>query len=169
MKKESYQSMETALNVTRRNFLKASGTVGTGLILGTPTLWAQEKKKGNPKPKTNIDEIIKIPKTELSLPGKFPGKVVEVHNSNALENDQPNKKIVQEMFVQGIKKLADNSMKKSYKMLFKKDDIIGIKVNPVGAGLISTRLEVVDAVIEWLVSNGTKKENIIIEVINCNE
>ncbi|MCK4754498.1 MAG: DUF362 domain-containing protein, partial [Calditrichia bacterium] len=35
-------------------------------------------------------------------------------------------------------------------------------VNPVGAGLISTRLEVVDTVIDWLVRNGLPKENIAI-------
>jgi hypothetical protein len=40
--------------------------------------------------------------------------------------------------------------------------VIGIKVNPVGAGLISTRLEVVDAVIAWLVLGGIQRKNIII-------
>jgi len=39
---------------------------------------------------------------------------------------------------------------------------VGIKVNPVGAGLISTRLEVVDAIIAWLRKGGIPSENIII-------
>ena len=39
---------------------------------------------------------------------------------------------------------------------------MGIKVNPVGAGLISTRLELVDVVIDWLVQAGLPKRQIII-------
>jgi len=40
--------------------------------------------------------------------------------------------------------------------------VVGIKVNPVGAGLINTRLEVVDALIAWLTGCGLLRENIVI-------
>jgi hypothetical protein len=42
------------------------------------------------------------------------------------------------------------------------NDVVGLKVNPVGPGLISTRLEVVDAVIDWLTSCGLPRRNIVI-------
>ena len=42
------------------------------------------------------------------------------------------------------------------------DDVVGIKVNPVGPGTISTHHEVVDALIDWLVANGLPRRNIII-------
>ena len=40
--------------------------------------------------------------------------------------------------------------------------MVGLKVNPVGPGLISTRLELVDAVIDWLTSCGLPRKNIVI-------
>jgi hypothetical protein len=47
-------------------------------------------------------------------------------------------------------------------MLFEPKDVVGIKVNPVGAPLIHTRPEVVEAIVAWLVANGTSKERIVI-------
>ena len=70
MKKSSYNSIANMFDIKRRDFLKVSGTVGAGLLLGTPTLWAQDKKKT--KPKTNVEAALKIPKTDHSLPGLFP-------------------------------------------------------------------------------------------------
>lgn len=164
MRNNSYKSMNTRFDSTRRNFLKTGSVVGTGLLLGSPRLWAQDKnkKKKPEKPKTNIDDALKIARTKNSLPGKFPGKVVEVHNDGAMVNDKPDNEVVKHMFEKGIEQLTGKSLKESYQLFFEKDDVIGIKVNPVGAGLISTRLEVVDAIIDWLHQNGAKKENIII-------
>ena len=53
-------------------------------------------------------------------------------------------------------------MQQTFDMLFTRNDIIGIKVNPVGAGLISTRLELVDSIIKWLTGNGIPENQIII-------
>ena len=38
------------------SFLKTGSAAGAGLVLGTPTLWAQDKKekKQRQKPKTNL-------------------------------------------------------------------------------------------------------------------
>jgi hypothetical protein len=164
MKRQTYKSMNNWFDVTRRNFLKVSGAASAGLVLGTPAVWAQEnQKKDKPvRPKTNIDDALKVPRTKHSLPGPFPGKVVEVHNPNAMINEKPGPKIVNKMVEKGIQQLTGKNLNKSFDLFFNTDDIIGIKVNPVGAGLISTRLEVVDAIIDWLLNNGMKKENIII-------
>ena len=164
MKKQIYQSMNNSFKVNRRNFLKVSSAASAGLVLGTPTLWAQDaqKQKKPVRPKTNIDDVLKVPKTKYSLPGAFPGKVVEIHNPQAMTEEKVDSPIVKQMFQSGIQKLTDQNLKKSFKHFFEKDDIVGIKVNPVGPGLINTRLELVDAIIDWLVENGIKKGNIII-------
>lgn len=161
MAKKIYRPMENQFPMSRRSFLKTSSAVGTGLVLGTPTLWAQDQKPPQ-KTKTNIDDALKFPRTKNSVPGKFPGKVVQVHNENALLNDKFDAVIIKKMVTQGLEKLTGKKLKNSYRLLFDKNDVIGIKVNPVGAGLISTRLELVDAIIDWLVSNGAPKQNIII-------
>ncbi len=163
-KTNSYQTMPEKFDLKRRDFLKVSGAAGAGLVLGTPTLWAQDAQKQEKpaKPKTNIEDVLKIPRTKYFLPGAFPGKVVEIHNPNAMTEEKIDAEIVAQMFQAGIQKLTDQNLKKSFKLFFEKDDVVGIKVNPVGPGLISTRLELVDAIIDWLTQNGIKQGNIII-------
>jgi hypothetical protein len=164
MKKQNYQSMHSTYKVDRRTFLKNGSLVGAGLVLGTPYLWAQDKasEQKSSKPETNVKDILKIERTENSLPGKFPGKVVKVTDSNALVDNVYNAEVIQNMFEKGIQSLSGKEMNQTFKLLFTNDDIIGIKVNPVGAGLISTRLEVVDSIIKWLTDNGVPKNQIII-------
>ena len=164
MESHGYKSMKNRLDVNRRDFLKIGGALGIGLLLGNPAAWAQEKKSPvrPPRPGTSVEEAMKIPKTRHSLPGPFPGRVVEVHNPAAMMNDKPVDGAVSEMFKSGLERLTQKSLKKSFGMFFDKGDVVGIKVNPVGAGLISTRHEVVSATIDWLTANGLKRENIVI-------
>jgi len=164
MIKSSYHSMPSHFQIDRRGFLKTGGVVSVGLLLGTPTLWAQDQQQKNQpeRPKTNIDEALKVPRTKYSLPGFFPGRVVEITDPGATVNNQPVPTVVQRMFERGLKELTGTSLKKSFRLLLDKNDVVGIKVNPVGAGLISTRLELIDAIINWLQQNGMKRENIII-------
>lgn len=164
MRSSSYQSMNSRFTVNRRDFIKAGSIISAGFLFGSPTLWAQDSTKSEkpPRPKTNIDEVLKIPKNKYSLPGAFPGKTVEVFDEKSVVDDIPVTGRVQMMFQTGIEKLTGRDLKQSFKMFFEPNDIVGIKVNPVGPGLISTRLELVDAVIDWLEKNGIKRQNIII-------
>ena len=156
--------MDQLFNLHRRTFLKSSGLLGAGLVLGTPTLWAQDKAKEEApsRPQTNIAEVLNVPRRETSLPGKFPGKVVQVRDDQALVGDTFNARVIEDMFTKGIQKLTGKNLSQSFDLFFTKKDVVGIKVNPVGAGLISTRLELVDAIINWLVNNGLPKDQIII-------
>ncbi|HNW60148.1 MAG TPA: DUF362 domain-containing protein [bacterium] len=162
MKKNRYRSMETAATLSRREMLKLGA--GAGLLLGTPTLWAQEAQKSQPpaKPKTNIEEVLAIPKTAHSLPGPFPGRVVQVTDAGATREGRAQPEVVQAMFEKGLQNLTGTSLKKSGKLFFNKQDVVGIKVNPVGPGVIATHLELVDAVIGWLTRCGLKRDHIVI-------
>lgn len=164
MKRSYYQSMNSRFNVNRRDFIKAGSIISAGILMGSPTLWAQDKAKEEQpsKPKTNLEEVLNFPRTSFSLPGPFPGKTVEVFNEKAMVDGLPVAEQVQTMFRTGIEQLTGLDLKQSFKLFFKPDDIVGIKINPVGPGLISTRLEVVDAIIAWLEDNGLKRQNIII-------
>ncbi|MGE5344062.1 MAG: DUF362 domain-containing protein [Candidatus Omnitrophota bacterium] len=165
-----YKSMKTDFSMNRRNFLKLTGTagslVGAGLVLGTPHLWAQDaeaKKTAAPvKPKTNIDDVLKIPRTKYSLPGLFPGRVIEVNDPKAMTPEKIDAEAVKKMVERGITNLTGKSLTDSFGLFFNKSDVVGIKVNPVGPGIIATRLEVVDAVIDWLKKGGIPAKNIII-------
>jgi len=160
--------MDDLFGVNRRSFLQALGcTTAGGLILGTPPLYGDEKqdKKKAKQPteiKTNLDDFMKHKRTTLSIPGPFPGKVVKVTDPNSMKDGKFNAEAIEKMVNLGIKRLTGKTAKESFDLLFTKSDVVGLKVNPVGAPLISTRHEVTKAVIKWLVDSGLPKGNIII-------
>ncbi len=168
----NYRSMNERWEIKRRGFLKISSLVSAGLVLGTPVLGQendsnQEAEGGAeqstpPRVKTNIDEIKKIPRTANSLPGLFPGRVVSVHDDKVKSDDQVDARVVAAMFEMGLRELTGKSMTDSFNLFFSKDDIVGIKPNPIGPGLINTHHELLDAMISWLESNGLPRKNIII-------
>ena len=159
----SYTSMDSAWRMHRREFLHALGTgtaVAGGLVLGVPTFGQDTKVP--PPVETNIADFMKVPKGPHAIPGPFPGRVVEVTDRRSLVDDKVDAAVVAAMFAKGVTTLTGKSMKKSFKKLFTPEDVVGLKVNPVGAPHISTTPELVDAVISWLVDNGLPKKNIII-------
>ena len=173
MTKRAYRSMPPDNAVGRRDFLlKAGGAIGAGLIMSGRSLLPAQQTQGQqppakpaappPKPKTNIGDAVITPRTKWTLPGPFPGRVVEVHDPAAMTEAKVDGAVVKAMFEKGIEKLTGTSLKKSFAVFFTKKDVVGLKVNPVGPGLISTRLEVVDAVIDWLTSCGLPRGNIVI-------
>ncbi len=150
--------------------MKLGGAAGAGLIMAGRSLLAAQQQQTTPavkpaapaKPKTNIEDALKVPRTKWSLPGPFPGRVIEVADEKAMPDGKPDAAVIKSMVEKGIQELTGRDLKKSFKLFFDRKDIVGLKVNPVGPGLISTRLELVDAVIDWLTSNGLPRKNIII-------
>jgi hypothetical protein len=146
----------------RRGFLKIAAA-GTTLALGVPRLPGQDKPgAAPPRVRTNIDDFLKFPRTPASLPGAFPARVVQVHNDAATAGGSPDPAVTAAMFERGIEALTGATADRSFGMFFNTDDVVGIKVNPVGAGLISTRPELVEAVVRWLVRNGLPASRIVI-------
>lgn len=151
--------------INRRDFLKVgSVTAGSGLLLGTPCLWARDQEQNSTpqSPKTNIQSALAAAKTAHALPGPFPGKVIHCQNENAVENNSIDAAVVQQMLQKGIQHLCGSDLKPSFDLFFNAKDQVGIKVNPVGPGVISTHLELVDAIINWLESNGLPRNQITI-------
>ncbi|MBP7865394.1 MAG: DUF362 domain-containing protein [Acidobacteria bacterium] len=148
---------------SRRDFVRAAGAAGASLaVLGVPSL-AAETPPAKPAPtETNLADFMKVKKGPHAIPGPFPGKVVSVVDPASLEGDAVNGKVVDAMVRTGVRTLTGKDDKESFKLLFDKTDIVGIKVNPVGAPLINTRPEVVEALVRWLRENGLPGKNIVI-------
>jgi len=154
MKNQRYRSMPPENAVDRRDFLKAGGAIGAGLVLTSRSLLVAQQTQGQqppakpaarpPKPKTNIEDALKVPKTKWSLPGPFPGRVIEVHDAAAMPDGQANAAVVKEMVEQRITGPTGKSLKKSFGLFFTKKDTVGFKVNQVGPSPINTRPEVAD-------------------------
>ena len=158
-----YRAMETVLGLDRRELLKAAGAgtvVAGGVLLGVPGLSDEPAKPAEPE--TNVADFLKVPRGPHALPGPFPGKVVKVSSPRCLVDDKVDGKAVGEMFEAGIASLTGKKPKEAFRLFFTKDDVVGLKVNPVGPPLISTRLEVVDAAIRWLEAGGLPRKNVVI-------
>ena len=164
MTKPGYTTMPCILDINRRDFVKALGACSVaaarGVQLGIPA-FGQERQPP-PKVETNIADFMKVPRTNHSLPGPFPGRVVKMTDPKSLRDDSFDAKVIAQMVERGVTALTGKDMRQSFSLFFKKGDVIGIKVNPVGPPLINTRPELVQAVIEWLTSSGVKPENIVI-------
>ncbi len=167
MKKHAYRSMGSRLSLNRRDFFKVGGAAGAAAgigLLGGRTLAAAQNATPAPpvKPATNVADALKVPRTKTSLPGPFPGRVVEVRDPASVSGPKVDAAAVRAMFEKGLTTLTGRDLRSSFDLFFTKDDIVGIKINPVGAGLISTRPEVVEAVIGWLAASGLPRRNIIV-------
>jgi hypothetical protein len=161
MKRKFYLSMPVRQSAGRRNFIKSIGlcTVAAGgLVLGRPS-WADPPSSAV---ETNLPDFLKIPRTKYSLPGPFPGRVVRIQNSAVWTGDRIDAKVAAGMVESGITRLTGKNPRESFHLFFAKEDIVGIKVNPVGPPLIQSKVEVVEAVIHWLTQNGLPTKNIVI-------
>jgi hypothetical protein len=156
--------MPTSTDVTRREFVKigAASAVAGGIVLGVPSMADAQQPPIPAPPETNIGDFMKVPKGKHALPGPFPGRVVEVNDPRSLVDDKIDAKVVGEMFERGIRTLTGQDMKQSYALLFEPGDVIGIKVNPVGPPLINTHIELIQAVVTWLIDNKVPPDHIVI-------
>jgi hypothetical protein len=164
--------------ISRRGFLVGAGT---GLALGIPAAWLGLRGLANHPDVPNFSgKTVEVPNPKLGMPGPYPGRVIEVHHPGSVNDDnQIQAPAVKQMMDRGMCDLtgADHPVE-AWRKLFEKDDVVGIKVNPVGrkvkpgdeesrgrvanaVGAISSP-EVLLEVVAGLKSAGVKPQDIII-------
>jgi hypothetical protein len=118
------------------------------------------------------------------MPGRFPGRVVEVRHPGSVSPDHRiNGAAVQAMMDRGMTELTDaDHPEEAWRFFFNADDVVGIKVNPVGrrpkpgesnrlpraVGAISSP-EVLLSIVAGLKSAGVKPKNILVFERYANE
>ena len=154
--------------VTRRRFfgLSAAGIAG---VAASGSLRGQEKAadhKPRPKPepiKTNVDEIKRIPRNKHSLPGRYPGRVVQIETGTASSKEGVDTDKVRKAVQKSLQALTgETDISKAWLQFVSPEDIIGLKLNPIGGKLLSNRPEMVEVIIEGLMTAGIPRSNIII-------
>ena len=132
---------------SRRDFLKhtALGVVGAGIgINGFRNL----------KAAFGADD---------QLPFFDKSRVVAVKNNGIMKNGKPDQKIIQNMMDDGMFTLTGKkTTAEAWRTFFTPEDVVGIKVNPIGGVKLSTRPEVVKVIVLGLIAAGVKENNIII-------
>jgi len=148
----------------RRNFFRTA-FVGGMSIMAAPVIKAipsEDKPVG--KPETNIATAKAIPRTADSMPGKYPGKVIAVKSQHyTVANGTPSEEAAYEMLKSCLTNLSGESdLQKAWLQFVGPDDVIGIKVNPIGGKLLSTSHAVTKSIIRQLEEAGIPRERIII-------
>jgi uncharacterized protein (DUF362 family) len=148
----------------RRDFFKMAAAGGLGAVLSNlPGKSAIAAATENEKPATNIADALKYPKTGLSMPGKFPGKVVKVVDPQSVFEDKPVKSVTYRMLSDAMLQLTGAaSLKEAWLMFVQPGEKIGLKLNPIGGKLLSTSHELVQSVIEQLLDAGISRDDLVL-------
>jgi hypothetical protein len=113
----------------RRNFFKSIAATGLGAALSPVIKSAPVYTADSVKPKTNIAEAMAVPRSTLSMPGKYPGRVVKVNNANAVVDGKPSEEAAYEMLKRCMLELTgEHDLSKAWLQFVGPDDVIGIKV-----------------------------------------
>ncbi len=151
-------------SLSRRDFITVSALTGAGWAVAPyvnfkSNLFAQEKSR----PATNIADAQKYPRKTSSMPGLFPGKVVQVHHAHCVTEEHFSETAVYDMIARGMLGLTGAAtLKDAWRTFVSDTDRIGLKLNPVAGPTLSTSKEVVRAVLKQLDESGLPKNNIII-------
>ena len=112
---------------------------------------------------TNVSRAMAIPKTEISMPGRYPGVVAEVRHPQPFVEGKLQEDVVAAMLAASMKLLTGaKDARDAWSEFFNPEDRIGLKLNLVGAKLINTTFEMARSVIAALESIGVPRGNIII-------
>lgn len=135
----------------------------TLVLIACSTLTLAQSAAAPEKPKTNIEEALKHPRTNFSMPGLFPAKVVQVNSEKSVADNKIAAQAVYDMLAKGMLELTgESSLTKAWLKFVNPKERIGLKVNPVAGPTLSTSVEVTQAIVKQLAEAGIPKENIII-------
>jgi len=153
--------------VNRRNFLRLAGA-GAAAAAATPLANAIGPVSYNvipqqAKPDTNIDDALKVPRNERSMPGLFPGRVAVVKNSRSVSENTIVGQEVHDMIARSMLELTgEKKLKKAWRKFVSPGDRIGLKINPVAGKSLTTSHEVVRAIIAQLEASGIDRSHLTI-------
>jgi hypothetical protein len=137
---------------------------GLGAAISSQTmqgLFAQSAPEK--KPSTNINDALKYPRNQNSMPGKFPGRVVQVYHDKCIAKNKIDYPATNEMVRSGMLNLTGaKDIAEAWRMFVSPKDIIGLKVNPVAGASLATSIEITRAIIQQLNTAGIPGKNILI-------
>lgn len=147
----------------RRNFFRTVLAGGVGMVTAPVIKAAAPLTQSPTKPETNIATAKAIPRTANSMPGKYAGRVVKINHANSIADGKPSESAVYDMLKKGMLNLTgETDLKKAWLHFVGPDDIIGLKVNPIGGKLLSTSHAVTQSIVKQLEEAGISRDKIVI-------
>lgn len=97
------------------------------------------------------------------MPGPYPGRVVAVQNSGAIQGGVYQAAAIEKMMHRGMQELTGApGWPDAWRVLFERGDVVGIKVSPVGGPKLCSDATVLHQIINGLEQAGVKRTDIIV-------
>jgi len=132
----------------RRTFVKA-GCIGSASLMVQgldPRMRADAAPLGGPP--IELHGLPDYKSSPLGMPGLFPGRVIEVHDPNAIVRNRVSQPIVRHMLEHAMKELTgEKSVPAAWAKFVEPNDIVGIKINPSGAPACCSSPEILREII----------------------
>jgi hypothetical protein len=101
--------------------------------------------------------------SKFAIPGPFRGKVIGVESPECVISGKFQPEPIQKMIRRGMSELTGaKDWQDAWKFFFEPGDVVGIKVNPVGAPLVYSSEPVLREIINGLTTAGLKPEDIVV-------
>ena len=147
----------------RRTFVKA-GCIGSASLMVQgldPGIRADSAPSGTPA--IELHGLPHYKSSPLGMPGLFPGRVIEVHDPNAIVGNRVSQPIVRHMLEHAMKELTrETSAPAAWAKFVEPNDIVGIKINPSGAPACCSSPEILREIINSVQSVGIPAKNILV-------
>ena len=148
----------------RRKFFKYLSVGSLGIALSpvvkgaTPTALFQQSL-----PENNFADAKNIPRTKDSMPGLYPGKVVQANHNACVADGVPVESAAYEMLKVSMLALTGAAtLREAWLKFVGPNDRIGLKVNPVAGETLTTSHAVTKSIIKQMEEAGIPRSNIVI-------
>ena len=101
--------------------------------------------------------------SKLGIPGPYRGRVVAARHPGSIVSGAIQADPIRAMMRQGMAALTgSNDWAEAWRVFFEPGDVVGIKVNPVGAPHVISCAEVIHQIVDGLKSAGLKPQDIVV-------
>ena len=151
------------MGMDRRTFVRRTCIGSAGLLVGgLPALGSNEVVLPVAPP-IDVHEAPLAKKSQLGMPGLFPGRVVEIADRRSIVANRVSQPIVHDMLERGLKELTgESSAQAAMTKFIEPKDVVGIKINPSGAPACCSSPELVREIISTVRSVGVPARNIVV-------
>jgi uncharacterized protein (DUF362 family) len=147
----------------RRTFVKAGCIGSASLLMQGLDPMVRADVAPTVVPPIELRSLPNYKPSHLGMPGLFPGRVIELHDPNAIVRNRVSQPIVHRLLDQGMKELTgENSAGEAWRKFVEPKDIVGIKINPSGAPACCSSPEIVREIISAVQSVGVPPQNIVV-------
>ena len=112
---------------------------------------------------SSLRSFSRPPSSKAGIPGPYPGRVIAVRHPGSIVSGAFQAEPIRAMMHQGMAALTESEdWAEAWRVLFGPGDVVGIKVNPVGAPHVISCAEVIHQIVDGLKVAGVKSEDIVV-------